>query len=66
MDITALFIFVFLVSLLGVFVLRSRRPKKDEVGAQFVLTGTLLLIFYIVCFFSGICTILNFVFKYLI
>lgn len=57
---------IFLISLLGVFVLRSRKPKKDEVGAQFVITGTLLLVFYIICFFSGVCTILNFILKYLI
>lgn len=53
---------LFLISL--AFILENRK-KRQEVSAQFVITGTLLLIFYIVCFMSGICTILNFLFKWI-
>jgi hypothetical protein len=64
MDFIWVYLSVFLASLLGVAALRRRR-KKNEVEAQFVITGTLLLIFYIVCFCSGICTILNFLFRWI-
>lgn len=56
---------VFLASLIGVLVLRSSKAKSD-VEAQFVVTGTLLLIFYAVCFCSGVCTILNFLFRWVL
>lgn len=65
MDATWLFLVIFLVSLVAAAFLRSRRAKSGEVGAQFVITGTLLLIFYIVCFCSGICTIFNFLFRWI-
>lgn len=57
---------VFLVSLVGVFYFRNKRKKQDDLQAQFVVTGTLALIFTIVCFLSAICTILNFLWKWVI
>lgn len=65
MEAAVIFLAVFVMSLLGVLVLRRRKTKEDEVGAQFVLTGTLLLFFYIVCFCSAVCTILNFLFRWI-
>lgn len=64
MDIIWLFVALFIASLLGVIVIRRNRKGEDEVGAQFVVTGTLLLIFYAVCFCSGVCTILNFLLRW--
>jgi len=55
---------VFLVCAMGVFSSPMWR-RKDGVGAQFVVTGTLLLIFYIVGIISGICTMLNFLFRWI-
>lgn len=65
MDLTLISLVVFAISALGVIAMRKRSHDKEEVKAQFVITGTLLLIFYIVCFFSGICTILNFLFRWI-
>ena len=65
MEATMIFLAIFAMSLLGVMALRGRKKKEDEVGAQFVVTGTLLVLFYIVCFCSGICTILNFLFRWI-
>lgn len=56
---------VFLASLAGILHLR-RGPRDSEVGAQFVVTGTLLLVFYAICFCSGVCTILNFIFRWVL
>lgn len=42
------------------------RRNKNEIQAQFVITGTLALIITIVCFLSAICTILNFLWKWVI
>lgn len=53
---------LFLVSL-G-YILDQKRKESKEIKTQFIVTGTLLLIFYIVCFISGICTILNFLFNW--
>lgn len=55
----------FVVSGLAALALRRRR-REGEVGAQFVITATALLVFYIVCFCSGVCTILNFLFNWVI
>jgi hypothetical protein len=56
---------VFLGSLL--FILYTKRRKKDEVEAQFVVTtGCLVFVFYAVCFLSGICSILNFIKNFFI
>lgn len=65
MDAIWIYLAVFLASLVGVLAIQKSRPKKDEVGAQFLITGTLLVIFYMVCFCSGVCTILNFLFRWI-
>lgn len=64
MDLLLVSLAVFVASVIGVAILR-RRKNEGEVGAQFVVTGTLLLVFYIICFCSGICTILNFLFRWI-
>lgn len=64
MDIMMVSLAVFLASAAGVVFLRSR--KRKEVEAQFVITGTVLLLFYIICFFSAVCTILNFMFRWIL
>jgi len=66
MGTTWLFLALFVASLLGALALKARERKSDEVEAQFVITGTLLLIFYIVCFCSGVCTVLNFLFRWVL
>lgn len=44
-----------------------QRNKKKEIEAQFVVTtGCLIAIFYVICFLSGICTILNFLWKWVL
>lgn len=60
-----IYLSVFVASILGILAVRKAR-KKEEVRAQFVVTGTLLLIFYMVCFCSGVCTILNFLFRWIL
>lgn len=59
-----LFLSVFLLS--GGYILYSKKKQKETIQSQFIITGTLLLIFYIVCFISGICSILNFIWKYIL
>jgi hypothetical protein len=55
---------VFVLSAL--FILYKKR-QSEQMGAQCVVTLSLIMIiFYSVCFLSGICTIFNFIFKYLI
>ena len=51
---------IFIVSFLAII------REKNKIKSQFVITGTLLLIFYIVCFLSGICTILNFLWNWVL
>jgi len=63
MDFLWIFIALFLASL-GVIVWDRTKRRKDEVRVQFVVTGIILIIFYAVCFFSGICTILNFLWRW--
>lgn len=65
MDLTLISLVVFAISMLGVIAMKKRSHDEGDVKAQFVITGTLLLIFYIVCFFSGVCTILNFLFRWI-
>jgi len=67
MDWLLIFSVIFLASVASILFLTKRRKRvgDDQVGAQFVVTGTLLLIFYIVCFCSGVCTILNFLFRWI-
>lgn len=62
MDFFWISIAVFLAS--SVFLVLERRRRNNEVSAQFVVTGCLVTIFYIVCFMSGICTILNFLWRW--
>jgi len=59
-----IFLFIFILSLLGVY-FSKKQYNKNEVQSQFVITGITLIIFYIVCFISGICTILNFLFRWI-
>jgi hypothetical protein len=65
MDLTLVSLAVFALSAIGALAIRPRKAKDGEVKAQFVVTGTLLVVFYIVCFFSGVCTILNFLLRWI-
>lgn len=57
-------LFIFLVSL--AFIVYERK-KKEELEAQFVVTtGCLLIVFYVICALSGICTILNFLWNWVL
>lgn len=62
MNPTWIFLIIFVVSLVAIIHERSRR--EGEVKAQFVVSGCLMVIFYAVCFLSGICTILNFLWRW--
>jgi len=53
---------VFVLS--GAYILHARKKAAEGVQAQFVVTGCLLFVFYSVCFLSGICTILNFIWRW--
>jgi hypothetical protein len=64
MDFFWISLAVFLVS--SAFLVHDHFSRKNEVKAQFVVTGCLLVVFYCVCFFSGICTILNFLWKWVL
>jgi hypothetical protein len=64
MDLALVSLAVFVLSALGVLAMKAS-VRGDEVQSQFVVTGTILLVFYVVCFFSGICTILNFLFRWI-
>jgi hypothetical protein len=59
-----IYLIIFLLS--GSFIAYNKIKEKNKIKSQFVITGTLLLIFYIVCFLSGICTILNFLFRWVV
>ena len=50
----------------GAYIIYAKRKAKDEVSAQFVVTGCAIAIFYGVCFLSGICTILNFLWRWVL
>lgn len=63
MDFFWLFLAIFVASLCGIAWERNKR--RGEVEAQFVVTGCLLVIFYAVCFCSGVCTILNFLWRWI-
>lgn len=62
MDPSWIFFGVFAASLGAILYARSH--SKKEVRAQFVVAGCLMVIFYAVCFLSGVCTILNFLWKW--
>jgi hypothetical protein len=64
MDLLWISLAVFLASVAAI--LWHKRRAKDEVKAQFVVTGVLLLVFYAICFLSGICSILNFLFRWVL
>lgn len=64
MDPMWIFLGLFLASLGAIAYERFRR--RGEVEAQFVAAGCLMVIFYAVCFLSGICTILNFLWKWIL
>jgi hypothetical protein len=64
MDLFWISLAVFLVS--AAFLVHDHFGRKNEVKAQFVVVGCLLPIFYCVCFLSGICTILNFLWKWVL
>ena len=56
---------IFLFSLALIIALRYR--SRNKVQSQCVVAlSVIMIIFYCVCFLSGICTILNFIFKWLI
>lgn len=55
---------LFLISIS--YILYNRNNNNKELKAQFVITGIFLIIFYIVAFLSGICTILNFIFRWIL
>lgn len=57
-----IYLIIFLLS--GSFIAYNKIKERNSIKPQFVITGTILLIFYIVCFLSGICTILNFLFRW--
>lgn len=60
-----LIFFVFVVSL-GLIVYQKSK-KKNEVEAQFIVTtGCLMIVFYTICFLSGVCTILNFLWRWIL
>lgn len=60
-DLWWLWLLLFVLS--SAYVLWERR-SRGEVRSQFIITGTLLIIFYCVCFMSGVCTILNFLWRW--
>jgi uncharacterized membrane protein len=60
-----IYLVIFLVS--GGLILYHNENKKDKIEAQFVVaTGCIVVAFYIVCFLSGICTILNFLWRWIL
>jgi len=62
MDIfTNIWLWAIVFVLSGGYILYMRKKSQETVQAQFLVTGLLLIIFYVVCFFSGVCTILSFI-----
>lgn len=43
-----------------------QRSRQHELSAQFVVTGCFLVVLYLICFISGICTILNFLWRWVL
>lgn len=58
-----LWLIVFLAS--AGYIFYARKKAKESVQAQFVVAGCILVTFYIVCIISGICTILNFLWRWI-
>lgn len=49
------------------YIVYSRKKAKENVQAQFVITtGCLMIVFYTICIISGICTILNFLWRWVL
>jgi hypothetical protein len=65
MDYGILFASVFLACV-AVVLFSRMAGGGGEVKSQFVVTGTLLLVFYIIGIVSGICTIFNFLFRWVL
>jgi len=65
MDLYTIILAVTFFSTLS-FILYEKYKASRGVEAQFLVVGSLAIVFYIVCFLSGICTILNFIWKWLI
>lgn len=63
MNTETIIIFVFLACVVGIMHNKIFH-KKGEIQSQFLVTGLLLLVFYIVGIISGICTIINFLAKW--
>ena len=59
-----IYLAIFLLS--GIFIIIYKIRERNTIKSQFVLSGCLLMIFYAICFLSGICTILNFLFRWVI
>ncbi len=65
MEILNNYLFWLIIFLISGFFIYNLKRKKNEIQAQFVITtGILIIIFYIVCFLSGVCTILNFIWNW--
>lgn len=62
-DLWWLWIILFLISL---FYIINEKIKSKKINSQFVVTGTVLLIFYIICFLSAICNILAFLWRWIL
>jgi hypothetical protein len=63
MDFGILFASVFLACVLALLYMRLLR-KKEGVESQLVVTATFLLFFYTIGIISGLCTIFNFLFRW--
>ena len=50
----------------GSYILYTEYLRRQQIQAQFVITGCLLIVFYAVCFLSGVCTILNFIWRWIL
>lgn len=62
MDFGLFALAVFVACIVGAIYLR----RRGEIQSQFLVTGTLLLVFYIVGIISGLCTIINFLFRWVL
>lgn len=56
---------LFVLSLIGAL-MYQRKGQQNELKAQFVVTGCFIFVVYAVCFVSGVCTILNFLWNWVL